>query len=164
MHLPTAFGAREGDVRWSDDTAYAGGARVRLFKLHGSIDWYSFQFEGRVRTGIFLRAAIWRRPGTEQERKLVAQTGKPSFLSGINKSDAYQRGIYTRHSFSFLRAAARMQPHFDVRIRLGDTAMNFRLDSWFDRSRANRMILLQEHPGELVNRSLVFATGYKAWD
>ncbi len=41
--------------------------------------------------------------------------------------------------------------------------MNFRLDSCFDRSRANRMILLQEHPGELENRSLVFATGYKAW-
>lgn len=156
------FGARDGDVRWDDDTVYAGGARVRLFKLHGSIDWYSFQFAGRVRTGIFCGGDLAQaRDGAGN--KLVAQTGKPSFLSGINKSDAYQRGIYTDIHFHFYALLRDCNRILMSGYGWGDTAMNFRLDSWFDRSRANKMILLQEHPGELENRSLVFATGYKAW-
>jgi hypothetical protein len=45
----------------------------------------------------------------------------------------------------------------------GDTAINFRLDSWLDRSHDNKIVLLQEHPEEITNRSLVFATGFAAW-
>ncbi len=157
------FGVREGDVRWSDDRTYANtGERVRLFKLHGSIDWYSFQFEGRLRTAIFLGTDVSKAVDGVGKR-LVAQTGAPSFLSGINKSDAYQRGIYTDIHFHFYALLRELDRILMSGYGWGDTALNFRLDSWFDRSRANRVVLLQERPEQLTNRSLIFATGYEAW-
>jgi hypothetical protein len=45
----------------------------------------------------------------------------------------------------------------------GDTAINFRLDTWLDQSRSNRIILLHQNPEELVERSLIMASGYDAW-
>lgn len=157
------FGVRDGDVRWSDDGVYAGtDKRVRLFKLHGSIEWYSFQYDGRLRTAIFEGADVGNAvDGTG--KRLVAQTGMPSYLTGINKSDAYQRGIYTDIHFHFYTLLRDLDHILMSGYGWGDTAINFRLDSWFDRSRANKLILLQEKPEELTNRSLVFATGYNAW-
>jgi hypothetical protein len=157
------FDAREGNVRWSDDRVYADtDGRVLLFKLHGSIDWYSFQFEGRLRTAIFHGTDVANAmDGTG--KRLVAQTGAPSYLSGINKSDAYQRGIYTDIHFHFYALLRECDRILMSGYGWGDTAINFRLDSWLDRSRTNKVVLLQEHPELLANRSLVFATGYEAW-
>jgi hypothetical protein len=45
----------------------------------------------------------------------------------------------------------------------GDTAINFRLDTWLDQSRGNTIILLHKNPEELVERSLVMASGYDYW-
>lgn len=156
------FGTRDGDVRWADDGVYARGARIRLFKLHGSIDWYQFQHDGRVRTAVFCGADLTEARDAAGKR-LVSQTGKPSFLSGVGKSDAYQRGIYADihfHFYALLRECSRVVMSG---YGWGDAAINFRFDSWFDRSRANKMILLEQNPEGLTNRSLVFATGYGAW-
>lgn len=157
------FGAREGDVRWSDDGVYAGtDKRVRLFKLHGSIDWYSFQYEGRLRTAIFEGANVANAVDGAGKR-LVVETMRPSYLTGVNKSDAYQRGIYTDIHFHFYTLLREIDHILMSGYGWGDTAINFRLDTWFDRSRTNKVVLLQEKPEELTNRSLVFATGYEAW-
>jgi len=157
------FGTREGGVRWADDKVYEDAdKRVRLFKLHGSIDWYSFQYEGRLRTAIFEGADV-AHVVDGAGRQLVAQTGKPTYLTGVNKSDAYQRGIYTDIHFRFYALLREINHVLMSGYGWGDTAINFRFDTWFDRSRANKLVLLQERPGELTNRSLVFATGYNAW-
>jgi hypothetical protein len=157
------FGPREGDIRWSDDGVYAAAdMRVRLFKLHGSVDWYSFQFEGRLRTAIFEGTDVAHAVDGAAKR-LVAQTGMPSYLTGINKSDAYQRGIYTDIHFHFYALLREIDHILMSGYGWGDTAINFRLDTWFDRSRGNKLVLLQERSEELTNRSLVFATGYNAW-
>jgi hypothetical protein len=157
------FGARDGDVRWSDDRVYAdAGIRVQLFKLHGSIDWYSFCHEGRLRAAIFDGADVAKAADGTGSR-LKAQTGVPLYLTGINKSDAYQRGVYADIHFHFYALLREIDRILMSGYGWGDTAINFRLDSWFDRSRANKLILLQENPQKLTDKSLVFATGYDAW-
>ena len=156
------FGARDGDVRWSDDRVYANGTRVRIFKLHGSIDWYSFQYEGRDRTAIFHGADLEdARDGSGKQLK--PQTGAPSFLSGINKSDAYQRGIYSDIHFHFYALLRECKCILMSGYGWGDTTINFCLDTWFDQSRAKRVVLLQENPEGLTKKSLVFDAGSKAW-
>jgi hypothetical protein len=44
-----------------------------------------------------------------------------------------------------------------------DTAINFRLDTWLDQNRDNKIVLLDEAPKVLVDRSLIMATGYDFW-
>ena len=157
------FGERDGDVRWYDDRVYdSEHSRVRILKLHGSVNWYSFSVNGRLQPAIFLG------PDTEnirdgQARHLKPQFRRPSFLSGINKAVAYQRGIYADMHFRFHQLLRQCEVMVMSGYGWGDSAINFRLDTWLDQSRSNTIVLLHETPEELVDRSLVMASGYDAW-
>lgn len=157
------FGERDGDVRWSEDEVYEDeSARVRLFKLHGSVDWYSFQRWGLSRRAIFTGPEI----GSARDGAgcpLTAESSGPSFLSGINKSAWYDRGIYADIHFHFSQLLRQCDRILMSGYGWGDSAINFKLDTWLDRSRGNRIVLLHEHPEELVDRSLVLASGYNGW-
>jgi hypothetical protein len=157
------FGERDGDVRWYDDSVYdESPARVRILKLHGSVNWYSFLMDGRSRPAIFLGTDVTDiRDG--EGRQLTPQFRRPSFLSGINKAVAYQRGIYADMHFRFHQLLRQCNLMVMSGYGWGDTAINFRLDTWLDQSRSNTIILLHQTPEELVERSLVMASGYDSW-
>jgi len=158
------FGERDGDVRWSNDKVYEDqSARTRLFKLHGSVNWYSFQYAGRLRPAIFLGTDL-ADAHDATGKPLKAEYLSPSFLSGINKADSYQRAIYTDihfHYYALLRQSDRI---LMSGYGWGDTAINFQFDAWFDRSRSNKLILLHRNPKQLTDKSLVMASGYNGWE
>jgi SIR2-like domain len=157
------FGERDGDVRWYDDRTYDGNhARVRILKLHGSVNWYSFSVNGRSRPAIFLGADVANIRDSEG-RQLTPQFRRPSFLSGINKAVAYQRGIYADMHFRFHQLLRQHKLMVMSGYGWGDTAINFRLDTWLDQHRSNTIILLHQTPDELIERSLILASGYDAW-
>jgi hypothetical protein len=163
MELVDGFGEHDGDVRWSDERVYEDErARTRLFKLHGSVNWYLFQYEGRLRPAIFLGTDLTSaRDGTGKPLRPEYLT--PSFLTGINKADAYQRGIYTDIHFHFAKLLRQCDRILMSGYGWGDTAINFRLDAWLERSRDNKIVLLHKRSEELMSRSLVFASGYNGW-
>jgi hypothetical protein len=150
-------------VRWYDESVYDDShARVKILKLHGSVNWYSFSVNGRLRPAIFLGTDVTQ----IKDRKgalLNPQFRRPSFLSGINKAVAYQRGIYADMHFRFHELLRQCKQIVMSGYGWGDTAINFRLDTWLDQNRHNNIILLHENPEELVTRSLVMASGYDYW-
>lgn len=157
------FGQRDGDVRWYDESLYdESHARVKILKLHGSVNWYSFSVNGRLRPAIFL--------GTDDTHIMdgngaqpTPQFRRPSFLSGINKAVAYQRGIYADMHFRFHQLLRQCNQIVMSGYGWGDIAINFRLDTWLDQNRNNNIILLHQTPEKLVERSLVMASGYDYW-
>jgi len=157
------FGERDGDVRWYVDSMYdTDHSKVRMLKLHGSVNWYSFLVNGRSRPAIFL--------GTDLAHILDGQAKQlnpvfrgPSFLSGINKAVAYQRGIYADMHFRFHQLLRQCELMIMSGYGWGDSAINFRFDTWLDQSRSNTILLLHQNPQDLVERSLVMASGYDAW-
>lgn len=163
LRFADGFSEVDGDVRWSDDKTYEDQSiRVRLFKLHGSIDWYSFQFAGKQRRAIFRGNDVTSaRDGTG--RPLRVEYLRPSYLSGIHKADAYGRGIYADIHFHFSHLLRQCDRILMSGYGWGDTAINFKLDTWLDRSRSNMIVLLHERPDELTSRSLIFASGYDGW-
>ena len=155
------FGLPDGDVRWSEDMTYDVPSRVRLFKLHGSVNWYSFLAQGRSRTAILLgRNAATAQDG--QGNLLTATLRRPSFLSGISKATAYARGIYADVHHRFGIALRNTDRIVMSGYGWGDTAINFQLDTWLDRARQNTLLLLHEHPEELAQRSLLLGSAYDA--
>ncbi len=153
------FGERDGDVRWSNDHVYDGpDVHVRLLKLHGSINWYSFGDSASrtaILSGVHLEAI---KDG--KGRLLEPMLRRPSFLSGINKATAYQRGIYADIHFRFHELLRSCDHMVMSGYGWGDTAINFQLDSWLDRCRRNTIVLLHENPEQLVEKSLVLASAY----
>ena len=157
------FGERDGDVRWYDDRLYdVGHARVRLVKLHGSVNWYSFLRDGISRPAIILGTNVEHLSDGEGTQ-LTPTSPRPSFLSGINKAVAYQRGIFGDMSFRFHQLLRQCKLMLMSGYGWGDTAINFQLNTWLDHCRCNTIILLHQSPEELVDRSLILASGYDAW-
>ncbi|MDX6443039.1 MAG: hypothetical protein QOH71_113 [Blastocatellia bacterium] len=157
------FGKGDGDVRWYDENIFdKRSARVKILKLHGSVNWYSFLVNGKSRPAIFFGTDITNiRDGQGNQLRPIFR--RPSFLSGINKAVAYQRGIYADTHFHFHQLLRQCKQIVMSGYGWGDIAINFQLDTWLDQKRSNNIILLDETPEKLVDRSLIMASGYDYW-
>jgi len=157
------FGRRDGDVRWYDENTYdESQARVKILKLHGSVNWYSFSVNGRLRPAIFLGTDVTNAKDGKGVQ-LTPQFRRPSFLSGISKAVSYQKGIYADTHFRFHQLLRQCKQMVMSGYGWRDTAINFRLDTWLDQNRNNSITLLDETPEKLVDRSLIMASGYNYW-
>jgi hypothetical protein len=106
------FGEPDGDVRWSDDCVYdAPSPRVRVIKLHGSVNWYSFLHAGRAWTAIPLRADL--APAKDADGKLLTTW----------------RGVYGDMHFRFNEVLRRCERMIMSGYGWGDTAISFQLDT-----------------------------------
>ena len=94
---------------------------------------------------------------------LKTQSRRPSFLSGINKEASYQRGIYVDLHFHFHQLLRECDRMVMSGYGWGDLAINNRLEAWLDHDSENTIILLDEAPEELQNRSMALAVGYDGW-
>jgi len=157
------FGDRDGDVRWYEDNLYDSGAsRVRMFKLHGSVNWYSFYANGKSRPAVLLGNDVTQIRNANGE-PLISQSRRPSFLSGVSKEASYQRGIYVDLHFHFHQLLRESNRMVMSGYGWGDLAINNRLEAWLDHDPMNNIILLHKNPEELQERSLALAGGYDAW-
>lgn len=157
------FGEPDGDVRWYDESVYdKSHSKVKILKLHGSVNWYSFRVNGRSRPAIFHGSDVTHsRDGMGTQ--LTPQFRRPSFLSGINKAVAYQRGIYADLHFRFHQLLRERKQMVMSGYGWGDIAINFRLETWLEQNQENNIILLHRAPAELVERSLILASSYDHW-
>ena len=155
------FGPRDGDVRWYDDRVYdSDPGKVRLFKLHGSVNWC--EFIGKARPAIFLGSDIGHIMDGEQ-RQLKRSLRSRSFLSGVNKPIAYQRGIYADAHFRFHEVLRQCTFVVMSGYSWGDTAINWRFDTWLDQDRRNSIILLHPRPKEIADGSVIVGSAYDYW-
>jgi hypothetical protein len=157
------FGPPDGDIRWHDDVLYDSiDAKVRLFKLHGSVNWYSFQSAGSSRLGMLVNEDVGgARDAAGSVRELAI--GSPSFLTGVNKSAGYQRGIYGDLHFRFADLLRRCDKMAMSGYGWGDGAINFQLEAWLDHPAPHKLVLLHEQPDQIASNSLVVATGFDWW-
>jgi SIR2-like domain len=162
LELTDGFGPPDGDVRWYDDQLYdASPTSARLFKLHGSINWYRFVVDGLPRT------AIVRRNGRDdlvdgKGNLLRRLTQDASFLTGGNKAIRYQHGIYLDLLFRFQEVLRGCDVLLMCGYGWGDAAINLRLETWMDNPR-KRIVLLHPDPKEITARSMIIASAYDWW-
>lgn len=155
------FGEPDGDVRWYDNAVYdTPDEKVRLFKLHGSVNWYRFSPTGTKQFAIPITTDVFDlRNGVGQFLRPVIK--RPRFLSGGNKVISYNSGIYADTHFRFHQVLRDSHLMLMSGYGWGDTAISHRLDTWLDYNKRNTIILLhKDDPEELMQRSLVFASMY----
>jgi hypothetical protein len=93
------FGPIDGDFRLYDNKLYdADDAKVRLFKPHGSVNWYNVR--NMTYPAIFCGNDIRDGRLSNGDQRMI-DTKTPSFLSGANKVVSYNRGIYSEMFFRF---------------------------------------------------------------
>jgi hypothetical protein len=150
--VPTTdgFGARYGPLRvWSDDFGSEDDPRVRLLKLHGSVDWFRYRLprDSTGSTRDVLASCRGLDPnsvrGPNGEWIDLPLSARPEMLVGtVTKILDYQRGIYGDVHWRFresLRTAARV---IVSGYGFSDKAVNSALIDWMDRAPANRIVIV----------------------
>lgn len=150
--ITDGFGPVDGDLRaFAPDVYSSERDRIRIFKIHGSLDWYMFDRpsgqEGWIRgLAIPVNHDLWHskdKTGTDwmadppRSRILIGQWSK--WL------DYHQ---YTYHAIfhEFVKALAGTDLLITSGYGWGDWAINQHLYDWLRSRTGNRMILLNETP------------------
>jgi hypothetical protein len=140
------FGDRRGDVRAFSFWPEQNRKKVRLFKLHGSINWYFYNFPGWA-----YQCAI---PDTDPShsrdqngRLLIPAEPKAAFLSGtVVKELRYGTGLFGEIFSQFRRHLGRHKHLVLCGYGFGDTGINNRIHQWLCDSLdgSNKLIVLHE--------------------
>lgn len=163
VQFVNGFGRPDGDVRWFDDRLFdTNPTKVRILKLHGSVDWYLLLAHDGARPAMVAQADITQLRDASSHAVVPALHG-PSFLSGLSKFVSYQRGIYADIHFRFHEALRRSDRMIMSGYGWGDTAINFQLEQWLDQRSSTTLTLLHKTPDKLTDNSLILATGYDCW-
>jgi hypothetical protein len=160
MGSPNATVTCAGMMRLSyDETVFDAVSRIRLIKLHGSINWYEFSRNNRASPAILLGAD----PAVAKDgdgKVLLSWSQTPQFIAGGTKELFYQNGIYADLHYRFLEILRRADRIVMSGYGWGDRGISNQLERWIDRSLSNRIILLYEKPEMLAERSVILAEGY----
>lgn len=156
------FGKADGDVRWFEPDNYLSDLKVKLIKLHGSIDWYSFLIDGYEKMAKIECDNISEKRNLSGTR-LQLLNKSPKVLSGLNKIKYYNSGIFTDIHYYFQRALYQNSLMIMSGYGWGDDAINNRLMTWLDKKRENKMILLHKNPDILKERSMIFDRDFSNW-
>lgn len=150
IQFADGFGPQDGQVCFFEPSCYETGPKVRLFKLHGSINWFQFRSEKDGTT-----IDRFGRPRHSDFWHLKDSTGNilrnlrgiPVFLSGTyNKMLDYGSGIHAEMHFRFYQ----LLKETDIMVMSGygwnDPGINTRLMEWIYSSDKKRLYLLHRNP------------------
>ncbi len=158
------FGKADGDVRWFEPDIFLADIKVKLIKLHGSVDWYSlidkrFERIGKITGKNFPE----KKSGSAVTLEFANTTSK--ILTGLNKIKFYNSGLYTDLHYHFQKVLYENDIMIMSGYGWGDDPINNRLMTWLDRKPERKLILLHEENRiqELKDRSMVFDRDYSKW-
>lgn len=148
------FGSPDGDIRWFEPDTLNSSGKVRLLKLHGSINWYEMTRKDdpdrRRRAALVLNGDA-RHCRTSEGEILQNYDGLPLFLTGVgNKIASYNRGIYAEMIFRFHEVLKSSDLMIMSGYGWGDKGINIRLIEWLLGKEERRLFLLHEKPEELT--------------
>jgi hypothetical protein len=155
------FGLPINGVRyWSPEVFENPSYNVRLFKLHGSINWFLFEPHPATQrnkpVGIPPDGDVWhtKNPDGQLQRPVH---GRPMLLAGtFNKMLQYTTGIYADLYFQMYRALRETKILILCGYGFGDKGINTRLTEWADSSPQNLMVVIHADPESLKARGAIF--------
>jgi SIR2-like domain len=141
------FDNRRGELRifsfWPRDSR----KKIRVFKLHGSIDWYLYDFsDGMRQYAIPQKDPFHSRDQNGKYAKAVE--GKAAFLSGtVVKEQRYGVGLFGELFTEFRSHLSRHRHLITCGYGFGDTGINNRIHQWLYDSpkRAHKLVVLTKN-------------------
>jgi hypothetical protein len=160
IRVDDGFDKPENDVRyWNPDLFEGKGSKVRLFKLHGSVNRFRFRPHGGERgsdvIGIPMSQDFWHTKDKSGHRQM-ALDGRPVFLAGtFNKMLQYTSGIYAELHYQMRRSLRHVQNLIGCGYGFGDKGINTMIGEWADSSDTRQIVIIHPKPEELRENARV---------
>jgi len=149
------FGKPLNNVRyWEPDLFETESFNVRLFKLHGSVNWFRFRPDGEQdwnneKIGIPLDWDLWHTKNPQGQRQWPVD-GRPMFLAGtFNKMMQYTSGMYSELHYQFYRSLPHAQQLVVSGYGFGDKGINTRIVEWIYSAPDRKILLIHPEPEKL---------------
>lgn len=161
------FGQLQNNVRyWNPDLFDSRDSKVRLFKLHGSVNWFRFRPDSGSWSdesiGIPLDWDFWHTKSPQGQRQWPVG-GRPMLLVGtFNKMLQYTSDIYAGLHYQLHRSLRHAQQLVVCGYSFGDKGINTRIIEWIYSS-SNRKITVVHPEPEKLKRAARGAIS-KQWD
>jgi hypothetical protein len=142
---------------WNPDLFESHQLKVRLFKLHGSINWFKFRPDGgnwdQESIGIPLDSDINHTKNKNGQLQMPID-GRPMFLAGtFNKMLEYTSGIYFVLHYQFYRSLQYAKRLIVCGYGFGDKGINTRIIEWIYSTKQNKIIIIHPRPEDLKDRA-----------
>ena len=143
------FGKPENNMRyWEPNLFNNRSDKVRLFKLHGSVNWFRFRPDDGDRSNDFVGIPLVCDINHMKNRhgiRLRLEEERPKLLIGtFNKILQYTSGIFTEIYCQFYHSLKSAERLIISGYSFGDKAINSRIINWIYSDDWNKIILI--HP------------------
>jgi hypothetical protein len=133
--------------------------KIRLFKLHGSINWFCFWHENSEDQRSELIVIPFPPHMNNYKIKnakghsLYARDKRPLVLIGTyNKMLEYTSGIFEELNYQFYRSLNQAKELVICGYGFGDRGINNKIEEWMDCSNKRRITLINPYPETLENK------------
>lgn len=163
----TGFGSEINNVSyWHPKWLLDDKTRVRLIKLHGSINWFRFSPNeysyGTETVGIPGDWDIWHTTDPSGERQ-TPLGGRPVFLAGtFNKMLHYTSEIFADLHIIFRQSLSEYSKLIICGYSFGDKGINSQIVEWMSHSNENCIVVIHKNPRNLKRYARGAIT--KNWD
>jgi hypothetical protein len=167
QQITDGFGKPTSKVRyWSPDLFETESFKVRLFKLHGSVNWFRLRLDGGDWSDESFAIPLdydFRKIRNPRGQRLRAIDGRPLLLVGtFNKMLEYLSGIYIDLHYWLYRSLRHAQALVVSGYGFGDKGINNRIIEWIYSSGDHRITIIHPKP-EKLRRAAMGAISNK-WD
>jgi len=143
---------------WEPSLFNCESFKVRLFKLHGSINWFRFEPEGaKDRSDELIGIPSGMRNYRIEDSKgriLDAIDKRPILLIGVyNKMLEYTSGIFEELHYQFYRSLRQVKQLVICGYGFGDRGINNKIIEWICSSHNHRIILVNPEPEIVRNKA-----------
>ncbi len=141
-------------VRWWSPALFDDAqVKVRLFKLHGSLNW--FGWSNRL-VGISVGPPAWTVDDPYGQQVFRADRARPLILVGtFNKMFRYITSVYAELHHHFRRSLRQTDRLVVCGYGFGDRGINSQIHEWLVSSKSNRLVVIHKHPEELLSNARV---------
>lgn len=139
--------------RWEPRLLDMNKTKVRLFKLHGSIDWFRFRPEdsdwSEEFIGIPNKMDIFHIEDSEGRRLWGLDHRPPILLGTYNKMLDYTGGINEDIFYHFYKSFRKVKDLIICGYSFGDRGINTKIINWIYLSPINKIIVIHPEPDKL---------------
>lgn len=146
------FGEPDGDIRYFKPKRFNQTEDIRLYKLHGSINW--FRYRKSVDSYLCLIGNDYMHCRDARGRFIEVIDQIPKFLTGsYNKMTEYGFGIIAWMHFKFFEQLYKCNTIIMSGYGWNDRGISGQLMHWLLSSKKNRIILLHENPEDKIKKN-----------